>query len=230
MSLINCPLCSFCCSTNREFLMHILDRHDPDRFYLRLFFDKQGKCKYCEAKVTNQEKLNHIIGCQVERALSYISKKPNFKGKDHKSKLSPFINSLLQGRNQKSKQKPQEQEQSKETTQVNTFEEEEDNTYIRFIASTIHADGLDVGEVEIGPISRVDEEDSKPAVSPNTTLIDKNFWDKLDKIDTAMKMNDFISIDDEGELFCKQCHMSFHTTARLLQHYWDNHQRLLDKF
>ena len=112
----------------------------------------------------------------------------------------------------------------------NFNDEDEDNTYIRFIASTIHADGLDVGEVEIGPIAPVVSEDQKSAISSNTTLIDDAFWDKLDKIDSVMKMNEIIDIDADGNLICKQCNKTFQSTTRLLQHYWNQHQKVLKEY
>lgn len=236
--MTKCPLCNFTFGERAQFLQHILENHDKTHFYLNQLVHKDGNCHFCGEKIAQADSISHVTSCHADKALLQISKKPLYKPKSHQEKLSPFISQLV---NNKQPQKTQQQSpgqkrkerkpQMKEeiATPINE-EEEENDEYVRFIASSIAASGLDIESVEIGPIKPVKVDEPK-GEKPNSIQVNEEFWNSLDKIDAAMQMDGQIEYDEDNEsIVCKKCGKSFSTLSRLFQHYWESHKDMLSKF
>lgn len=105
-------------------------------------------------------------------------------------------------------------------------DQEENDEYIRFIASTLKTEGLEVDDVEVGEINPVSE--PEPVVVEGAIPVDSEFWMKLDSLDATLRTKGFIALDEDGERqMCTLCSKSFSTMTSLLRHIWDNHQDYL---
>ncbi|EAX98636.1 Zinc finger, C2H2 type family protein [Trichomonas vaginalis G3] len=229
---MNCPLCDFTFQTNSQFLKHILEAHDKDHFYFNNLIAGFNTCKECGTKLsTKQETISHISTCKTDKTLYFISKKANKRAKKHVELLGPFCLKLSQQNKPQNQKKgyKNDQRQNQQENIDDLVEDEENEEYIRFIGDTIATNGLDVGKADVGPIAPVTAE-TKETLDPNSVALDDEFWKQLDKIDSAMRMQNKIDIDEDGNPTCTLCKQTFHSLARLLQHYWTTHKGMLSEY
>jgi hypothetical protein len=104
-------------------------------------------------------------------------------------------------------------------------EEDEDDTYIAFIASSIHGDGVQLKEraevPDLVPIA--------PAVVKDRVDASPEFWQELEMLEVVLRGTNQIGF--EGQVpRCRKCDKKFASVSKLLRHCWARHREALNEF
>lgn len=215
---IQCPLCNEKKFTYySECIFHIIMAHNYQSS-IKKSITNDSQCKHCKKLLSNDNEIivQHMYDYHRDKFFETIldgimKKNARF------SKLKNYLNKVLP-----IKEEPRIIRRQIDEKKIENYNEEEDEDYVNFIASSIHTNGLSSNdEVQIQNVQPISN--SNPQTKAEA--IDHNFWVKLNNITERLSNSGQIETN-ENNYFCYICNKSFDSHVKLLSHCWNKHQNL----
>lgn len=215
---IQCPICNEKKFTfYSECIFHIIMAHSYQSC-IKKSIDSESKCKHCKKLLSNDNEIivQHMYDYHRDKFFETIldgimKKNARF------NKLKNYLNKVLPV-----KEEPRIIRRQIDEKKIENYNEEEDEDYVNFIASSIHTNGLSSNDTvriqNVQPISNSNQQ-------TKAEIIDHNFWVKLNNITERLSNSGQIETN-ENNYFCYICNKSFDSHVKLLSHCWNKHQNL----